>query len=52
MKNYKFGFTIMIGIITSMFTILSVAVAIFVILDKKKKREDRELEEYLESTIN
>ncbi len=46
------GFTIIIGIITSVITIVSVAAAIFLILDHKKRKADKELEEYLESTIS
>lgn len=46
------GITIAIGVITSIITIMSLAIAMFVILDHKKKKEDRELEEYLESTIS
>ena len=46
------GLTIIVGIIASFITIMSLAIAMFVILDKKKKKEDRELEEYLESTIS
>lgn len=46
------GLTIAIGIITSIITIMSLTVAMFVLLDRKRRREDRELEEYLESTIS
>ncbi len=51
-NNNRCGLTIVIGIITSLITIMSLAIAVFIILDKKKKKEDRELEEYLESTIS
>jgi hypothetical protein len=45
------GLTIAVGLITSIITLMSLAIAIFVILDKKKRKEERELEEYLEGTI-
>ncbi|MDO4199461.1 MAG: hypothetical protein Q4D57_01695 [Clostridia bacterium] len=50
-KN-RCGLTIIIGIITSLVTVASIVVATLWILDRKKKREDRELEEYLETSIN
>lgn len=50
-KN-KCGLTIVIGIITSIITVASIVVAALLIIDRKKKREDRELEEYLETSIN
>lgn len=50
-KN-KCGLTIIIGIITSILTVASIAAAAWWLLDRKKKREDRELEEYLEASIN
>ena len=50
-KN-KNGFGIFWAIVTSVITIMSLTLAIFVVLDKKKKKEDHELEEYLEASIN
>jgi hypothetical protein len=50
-KN-KCGLTIAVGIITSIITVVSLAIGVFMILDKKRKREEKELEEYLESTIS
>lgn len=42
-----------LGVVTSVVTILSLAVALFAILDRKKKeKEDRELQEYLDTSIN
>jgi len=40
------------GIIASLITLMSLAIAMFVIVDKKKKREEQELEDYLETSIN
>lgn len=40
------------GIIASLITLMSLAIAMFVIVDKKKKREEKELEDYLETSIN
>ena len=50
-KN-RCGLTIIVGIITSIITVASIVVAGLWLLDRKKKREDRELEEYLEASIN
>lgn len=50
-KN-RCGVTIIIGIITSIITVASILAAAWWLLDRKKKREDRELEEYLETSIN
>lgn len=44
--------TIIVGIITSVLTVASILAAIWIILDRKKKREDKELDEYLETSIN
>ena len=44
--------TIIIGIVTSVLTVASIVAAAFLLIDRKKKREDRELEEYLEASIN
>lgn len=44
--------TIVIGIITSLVTVLSLAIIVFVFFDRKRKKEEIELEEYLESTIS
>lgn len=40
------------GIIASLITLMSLAIAMFVIVDKRKKREEKELEDYLETSIN
>lgn len=40
------------GIIASLITLMSLAIAMFVIVDKKKKKEEQELEDYLETSIN
>lgn len=50
-KN-RCGITIIVGIITSVLTVATIVAAALWLLDRKKKREDRELEEYLESSIN
>lgn len=52
MKNSKCSLAFVIGVITSVITVLSLTVAIFALIDKKKKKEDRELEEYLDASIN
>lgn len=40
------------GIVTSVITIMSLAITLFVIMDKKKrKKEEKELEDYLETSI-
>ena len=44
--------TIIIGIITSLVTVASIVVAILWAINRRKKREDRELDEYLETSIN
>lgn len=51
-ERNKYSLTIMIGIITSLITVASVIAAAFWLIERKKKREDRELDEYLESSIN
>ena len=50
-KN-RCGVTIIVGIITSVITVASIIAMGLWLLDRKKKREDRELEEYLETSIN
>lgn len=54
MKYYKnrYGLVVIIGIITSIVTVASIVLATFWFLDRKKKKEDKELEEYLETSIN
>ena len=40
------------GIVTSIITIMSLAITLFVIMDKKKKKkEEKDLEEYLDTSI-
>lgn len=51
-EKSRCGVTIIVGIITSVITVASIVAATLWILDRKKKREDRELEEYLETSIN
>lgn len=43
---------IFIGVLTSVLTVMSVLIAVFWMFDRKKKREDKELDEYLETSIN
>jgi len=50
-NNSKCSLAFIIGIVTSIVTVLSLTVACLALLDKKKKREEKELEEYLETTI-
>ena len=50
-KN-KLSSMIFVGIIASIFTIVTVAVSTIILLERKKKKEDKELDEYLESGIN
>ena len=51
-ERSRYSLTIIIGIITSIITVASIVAAALWIIDRKKKREDRELEEYLETSIN
>ncbi|MGN1044231.1 MAG: hypothetical protein ACI4PR_05550 [Acutalibacteraceae bacterium] len=50
-KN-KLSSMMFVGIIASIFTIVTVAVSTIILLERKKKKEDKELDEYLESGIN
>ncbi len=43
---------IFIGVLTSVLTFTSVLIAVLWMFDRKKKREDKELDEYLETSIN
>lgn len=52
LRNHKCGFAMFMGTLTTLVTVLSLVLAICVILDRKKKKEDLELEEYLEGAIN
>ncbi len=45
------GLGIIIGILAAIATIASATVAVVLFLDRKRKKEDKELEEYLESSI-
>jgi len=47
----KYGAAFIIGIATAIITILSLVTTILVLKDKKKKKEDKQLEDYLENTI-
>ena len=52
-NNNKYSsLAFIIGVFTSIVTVLSLTVAIFTLVDKKKKREEKELEEYLDTSIN
>ncbi len=51
-RNNKCSLVILVGIITSIITVLSIVAATVYAIDLKKKREDKELEEYLEASIN
>ena len=51
MKSSKYSLAFVIGVVTSIVTVLSLTVAIVALIDKKKK-EDRELEEYLDASIS
>ena len=51
--NNKTGsLAFIIGVITSVITVMSLAVAIFALFDRKKKKEDKELQDYLDTSIN
>lgn len=50
-KN-KLSSMMFVGIIASIFTIITVAVSMVLLFERKKKIEDKELDEYLESSIN
>ena len=52
MRNNKDNLAFVIGVITCLVTILSLTVAIVALFDKKKKKEEKDLEEYLEASIN
>lgn len=52
MRNSKDNLAFVVGVVTSIVTVLSLIVAIFALIDKKKKREEKELEEYLDASIN
>ena len=45
------GLGVIIGILTAIATVASVTAAVVLFLNQKKKKEDRELEEYLETSI-
>lgn len=50
-KNNSF-IMLIIGMITSIITIMSLSIALFIVIDKhKKKKEEKELEDYLETAI-
>ena len=52
-NNNKTGsLAFIIGVITSVITVMSLAVAIFALFDRKKKKEDKELQDYLDTSIN
>lgn len=48
----KSGFSVLSGVIATAITLMSLAIALLVILDRKKKKEDKELDDYLEASIN
>lgn len=51
-KNNSQFIILIAGIITSVITIMSLSITLFVIMDKrKKKKEEKELEDYLETSI-
>ncbi len=47
----RYGIAFIVGITTAIVTILSLVTTILVLRDKKRKKEDKQLEEYLENTI-
>lgn len=52
MKNEnKYGLSVAIGVVSAVIAIMSLAIALFVV-DERKKQEDRELDEYLEAEIS
>ncbi len=48
----KSGFSFLVGIITMAITAMSLTVALLVLLNYKKKQEEKELEDYLETNIS
>ena len=48
----SYGFAIFWGVVTSVIAIMSLAITAIVVLDKKKKKEKRELEDKHETRIN
>ena len=51
-RRGNYGFARFWGVVTSVIAIMSLAITAIVVLDKKKKKEERELEDYLETSIN
>lgn len=48
----KGGFSVLSGVIAAVITLMSLTIALLVILDRKKKKEEKELDDYLEASIN
>lgn len=49
--NVKYRYSIIIGVLTAIFTLVGLITGICILVDKKKKKEDEELEDYLENVI-
>ena len=50
-KN-RYSLIFLVGVIASFVTVVTVAVSLILVFDRRKKREEQELEDYLESGIN
>lgn len=48
----KGRFSVFSGVVATLITLMSLAIALLVILDRKKKKEEKELDDYLETSIN
>lgn len=51
-NNKSSNLAFIVGVVTSVITIMSLAIAMFALFDRKKKKEDKELQDYLETSIN
>lgn len=48
----KSKFSVFSGAVAMLITLMSLTIALLVILDRKKKKEEKELDDYLETSIN
>lgn len=48
----KSKFSVFSGAVAVLITLMSLTIALLVILDRKKKKEEKELDDYLETSIN
>lgn len=50
--RHRSEFSIFSKVVATVVTLMSLAIALLVILDRKKKKEEKELDDYLEASIN